>query len=255
MAVDRPPKPGEVVVETRGGVLTKLRIGERASALAFAGLVHVGLALAIMLPRAPIVQGGAVDNGVPGISVSLVRLPSLSGAATAPSAADQLENLRRRFADDAPRIIDQTSPKPSPDPSSLLARFNAPRSPTASAQQEPRPGAAGRPSQSDDPYARASLLPAEAKRAPASPLWPQLNRCWRADRGGRPVKLSITLDDRGMLRAAPSVVRQPFEKVDDALLKSEREAIEAVVDCAPYDVSRSAQRAFDLEFDAAAGAG
>lgn len=226
----------------------------RTTGLGAALLVHAGLFAAVFLPQAPQGRGLALADDQPGLTVSLVRLPSSAAPTPSPEQAElsRLESLRAALASPTAPADAEPAPTPAADASVLLQAFDwdhgiSPKpAPPAAAPPPPRAAAGG---SGDDPYARASVPSPESLAPRISDLWPQFKRCWRPQRAFPAVKLSVSLDARGGLAEPPSVVRDPAAKADPARLQAEAEAVRAVIACAPYAVAGGGPRSFEVAFE------
>jgi hypothetical protein len=241
-----------------------LRRGRRAWArilgLALAGLVHLGLFAALILPKPPQAKSSApAGDGQQGIAVTLVRFSNSTQAAAPQTEMQRLEKLRVQLSGDVSLDSPPEPPRPPSDPAALLRAFDQARQGAALKADNTRTAkiaAAGIASALDDPMAQASVPSAAARKAPHPDLWPQLARCWRPAPAFPLVKLTVTLDDHGALVEPPSVVRDPTQTPDRARLQAEGEAIRAVIACAPYPMAGNTARSVELEFgQRIAGAG
>jgi hypothetical protein len=211
------------------------------------GLIHLALLAAFFAPSAKSgAQSGVQAQGSSqgrAIAVSLVRLPSPPVAAASSSALSALESLRQQLQPSTPPSASvQPSPAPRTDAAAILAAFDH-RQPTQKAAvsnpaslRAGQGGGAANPI--DDPLARASVSPGSLHTKNAAQLWTQVLRCWRPDAvKSVEVRLSVSLDDRGELAAAPEVIGDTASRTNPDRAAAQAQAIRAVINCAPYAFS------------------
>lgn len=234
------------------------RAWERTAGLVAAALLHLALFAGIFATQTSATTGDMIDNGQPGVAVTLIRMRSLSAQATsAPSEQERLEKLRVQLVGDLPTEPADHKPRHANDPDKIIQSFDnndfffassAGRGPTAPSETR------GVPQVQEDPFARASVPMPGMASALERDLWAQLARCWKPPHAFPAVILSVTLDDRGALAEPPAVVRETAQSPDRTRLAAEGEAVRAVVACAPFTIRTSGQRSFRLEFARPGGA-
>lgn len=185
-----------------------------------------------------------------GFDVTLVAGVSPgSQARVVQTATSQLDSLRQTLIETSPSSTQSTSAA-SADPAKLMKLFDPTSAKGQAGGGARAPGGEGNGDRPRivDPFSLASIP--GALRGGVSPLWPQVERCWRPHNPATEVAMTIQLDEAGRMIGAPILYRSgPIR--DATVLDAEREALRAVRACAPYRLESRKSSSFDLHFAAA----
>jgi hypothetical protein len=177
-----------------------------------------------------------------------------SGPAQPAADASPLEQLRQRLLAQSPPTATTSEARSAGQIPDVLTELDRQARASDSSKPNPRSGPVGSPANKgelhpgQDPWARASVVDAVDPAAARTGLWSQIARCWHPPRSNVVVKLLVTLTDRGVVAAPPSVVRDAANRIDSARLAAEAEAKSAVASCGPYAIAPGAPRLYEMDF-------
>lgn len=237
----------------------EFRTGAGAASLAV--LLHVAFVLALLATASGTLPRGASDPFGEGeaISVSLAGREGAAGGQPGaetrdpPAETDRMDQMARRLRAERSDLF-ASETEPARPRGGLSALFRSIGQLSAQGRQGDGDRTAGRSDARGDAARTASASRAGAPDPDdgSRGLWGQVEPCWRklAPKGGVPVTLKVTLDDRGRLAAPPKILRPPVGRPDEQRLLSEALALQAIQACLPYRVGDSAapDREYQLAF-------
>lgn len=235
-------------------VTQKLQRRRRMLAIGSSALAHIAVGIFLFGSASGELVSSGANGGGPEGPVFAVELVSASDLSSSPSAtASQFQPLFAKYDMAAIDAVPVQSGQAS-DFSRLAAKLTRlghdgsdEHQPTSAGAPHPAP----RPLRVHDGRANSTFHGGgTAKSGSTGELWGRIEPCWRRIRGVKniPVSLEIKLDLRGRLETPPRILRARTDVVDEARLKAEAAAVEALAACLPRNGTRFSGQVHKLEF-------